>query len=336
VTYSQFEALNECALKGVTKVLILDGPLPEQIPTRASLVGRFHHKALELAATVATADELQKRIEQEISLLQEAVSRWPHLRRLGSVSGWDDVNRSASLAERVAANRSGDIRARRGIERELRSRNGALIGRPDYFSISGVAARLREYKTGAIRDSDGEPLVRYVRQLQFYSQLLVDNYGVQEISGSVESLNGDAFERVIGVEEAAEFSNHVLTTIATVNAELRDAPALGGFAHPAPDACECCDAQVICSVFKASDSLQTAGFEQFFVEGTVADVEAVTAASAKLVTIADDNRSTAVRISVPIDAARGVVAGRRFAFQYLRRHGGQLRWGAASRVFSCD
>jgi hypothetical protein len=336
VTYSQFEELEECPLKGLRKALVLDAALPDFVPSRASLIGHFHHRALELAATAGSVQELERSVEEEILSLQTTVNRWPHLAKLGSVSGWDEVNRSASLARRVAAsraNRAGSVD--RGIERELRSRDGMLVGRPDYFSVDGAVAYLREYKSGPIRDPSGLPLDRYVRQLRFYSQLLVDNYGAKEVSGSVESLNGDAFQCVIAAEDAAAFAKQVWDTVSAINADVRTAPTLSSLARPAADACDCCSAQVICSNFKGSDALQSCGREQFFVEGTVLELDIQPASFLTRVTLADTYRGTVVHLNIPADAAVGLAKGGRFAFQYLRRHGGQLRWGTVSRVLSC-
>jgi hypothetical protein len=337
VTFYQFEYLEQCPLKGLVGALKLDGPLPEQIPRRASIVGTFHHRVLELAATVRTVSDLDESIEAEIALVQAIASKWPHLRRLGNASGWDEINKSASLARRIASRLPGDgASAVRGIERELQSRDGTLVGRPDYYSVGGGIARLREYKSGSIRDSTNKPLASYARQLLFYSKLLFDNYEIHAVRATAESLSGDSFRMLIDSMAAEGLSRGVSKVISGVNSDVRRKLDIVALARPSKDACAYCWAQVICIAFKRNDDVQALEHEQGFVEGLVVQIGSVSEGSMNTVTILDGYRKVSVDLSVPSVEAVEIAAGEKVAVQNLRRHGGRFSWGGATRVLSCE
>src|ERR1700730_18210887 len=170
ITFSQWVSLNRCKLKAALRSAVIAGNLPEPLPTRPALVGLFHHRAMELAVQSASPVTLRDSLEAEIADLQLIVSYSPHLRRLGSVSGWDEVNRSVVLAqERVTANRGLANGAAAAAETSLQSASGLLEGRPDFFSANGSVGLLREYKSGRIRDEKGELLADYRSQALFYS-----------------------------------------------------------------------------------------------------------------------------------------------------------------------
>jgi hypothetical protein len=221
VTYYQWVNLQGCPLKGAIPVFKLDGTLPEQVPTRAVLIGRFHHRAMELAVNASSVTELIHQIDSEIVQLQATVNEWTHLKKSGSVSGWDEVNRSASLARRIASNRGGRNSARvQHVERELKSRDGRLIGRPDFFSIGASDAVLREYKSGPIREPGGQLVPTYVDQLLFYSYLIFENFDVDRVVCHLAALAGDTHEVTIERQQADDFAADVVRLVHRINADL--------------------------------------------------------------------------------------------------------------------
>jgi PD-(D/E)XK nuclease superfamily len=333
LTFYQWVDLEQCPLKGMISTLELDGLLPEPIPTRAALIGRFHHRAMELAATIRDPSELEVRIEEEIAKLQTTVNRWPHLKRAGSASGWDEVNKSAVLATRIVSARSpgGEVGAL-AVEKELQSKDGRLVGRPDYFSVTKGRALLGEYKSGAIRDSSGQPVPVHTDQLRFYSVLIFDNFDVTHVSARVESLSGDAYQIEIEPEAAKGFRARVDRVLGDINAGLRASRDSGVFARPSKEACRSCDAQIVCTKFKQEqDRLDLEG-EQFLIEGLVTQV--VHNGTVTEVTIVDEYRKSTVTLAVPTNAAMELSPRGRFVFLNVRRHGAALAWGHSSRVFS--
>ena len=290
---------------------------------------------MELAQSVASVTKLDEQIEAEIQKIQVTVNQLPHLRKMGAVSGWDEINKSATLARRSASIRgAGNQVEVRSVEQQLQSAQGFLVGRPDYFSVSGNNALLLEYKSGAIRESDGQPLSTYLDQLTFYAVLIFDNFAVDHVVARLESLFGDFFECVIQRQEAKEFAAHVAGAINELNAGTRQGWELNELARPSKEGCSFCEARVICPAFKREqDGLDLNG-EQFLIEGFVTDLVQNAVAAVTKVTIADDYRKSTVTITMPTGAVMDVTAHRRNVFVNLRRHGAALAWGHTSRVLS--
>jgi PD-(D/E)XK nuclease superfamily len=336
VTFYQWVALEQCLSKGIVRSLDLDSALPAPIPTRAVLVGRFHHRAMELAATLRDLTEFDAQIETEIAKLQATVNGWPQLRRAGSVSGWDEINKSVSLAERIISVRGTNDQVRLAkIESEFRSIDGRLVGKPDYFSVEGRHAVLREYKSSAIRDSTGRPESIYLDQLRFYSVLIFANFDVDHVAARLESLSGDVHELAIGKQEANEFEARVARVIDEVNAALRLRLEFSDLAKPSREACVFCEAKILCDAFKRQqDQLELEG-EQFLVEGSVTRVLPASDAEITYITVDDEYRKSTLTLTLPSRAAADVVPRGRWIFLNLRRHGVALAWGHTSRVLSC-
>lgn len=335
LTFSRWNSLQQCTAKGLVHMLALDGQLPEPLPTRGTLVGRFHHQLMELAATVSSEAELDARTEDAIAVLQQEVARWPHLRKAGSVSGWKEVNASASLAMRAFAMRG----ARNGcgpnrVEHMLRSQDGLLLGRPDSFRIVAGSAILREYKSGSIRGKMGSIKETYLDQLTFYAVLIFDNYDVESVVGSLESLGGDRHDIEIRREQAQEFAQRVIGVVAAVNQRARSARSLADLANPSQDACSYCAVRSICVRFKSTqDELALTG-EQLLAEGVVTQVAVQTGRALSAITLSDELRKMSLTLALPSTVVSEMSAGRRYQLLNLRRRGASLEWGCTSQALS--
>jgi PD-(D/E)XK nuclease superfamily len=336
VTFYQWLALERCAFKGLLAFLELDGSLPDPIPTRASLVGTFYHRAMEVAVTAKTEAEVEQILESEINKLQSTVSRWPHLRRAGSVSGWDEINNAFTLATQMASNRHtvGSVDSVL-VEKELCSTNGVLIGRPDYFLVARDRAKLLEYKSSKIRDECGGPSEDHINQLRFYSALIVDSYDVVQIDARIESLSGDSYEVVITRKEAKEFAARVAATIEVVNRSAAQDREFTHLTKPSNENCAFCESRILCAPFKREQDRIGLEGENFVLEGVIKKCDLDSALNIAAVTVADDYRKALVTLMVPTSGCEKIGVGLRTLIVNLRRHGGELAWGHTSRVLSC-
>jgi hypothetical protein len=337
ITLSQWLALQKCQLMGLTSAMLLDGALPERPPTRATLVGRFHHRAMEHAATARNEADLDARIESEIKLLQSDVNRWTHLGRVGSVSGWDEVNAAASIAARLVAERSASaVPALREVEQMLHSSDGLMVGKPDDLSIVGAQGFVTEHKSGAIREEGGQIRRPYLDQILFYSALIFDNYDVHSVRGQLKSLGGDFFEIVVAPRDAQEFAARVRALVDIVNAQCRTENPFSSLTTPSADACGLCSARSVCATFKREQDLLGLEGEQYLIEGALTRVQPSAFRGLSDVTISDECRCVPVTIAAPEQVTSEMTLSDRYQLLNLRRHGGSLEWGLTSKVLTCE
>ena len=333
ITFSQWVSLNRCKLKAALRSAVIRGKLPDPLPTRPALVGLFHHRAMELAVQSPSPAILRDALEAEIAELQLIVSSTPHLRRLGSVSGWDEVNRSVVLAhERLAANRGIVNDTVAAAETSLRSVSGLLVGRPDFYSVGGSLGRLREYKSGRIRDEKGELLTDYRSQALFYASLIFDNTGADLISATVESLSGDRCEIAINRAEARQFAAEVEATLESFNRSLVGLASIERLAEPTQEGCASCIGRVACLPFKrVQESFELSG-EQYVVQGYIRSLE--TRRAQRVVFVQDVCRDKVAELTVPESIACQLELRESYCFGNLSRHGAGWLWGHSSRVYA--
>jgi PD-(D/E)XK nuclease superfamily len=333
VTFSQWVSLTRCKLKAALRSASIDGKLPEPLPTRAALVGVFHHRAMELAVQSRSAGALRDALEAEIANVQSLVSSLSHLRRLGSVSGWDEVNRSVVLAhERANARQRTRSAVAVAAETGLRSASGLLEGRPDFFSVGDSTGRLREYKSGRIRDAEGNLMSEYRAQVLFYSCLLFDNFPVESISASVESLSGDRCEITIGRLEARQFAVEVENMLEGFNRSLEGLASPGILAEPSREGCTFCSGRIVCPSFKkVQDGLELTG-EQYIVQGHVVGFEKKRARCVAIVK--DICRDKQAELIIPETVANTLNQDASYCFYNLARQGTGWLWGLSTRVFA--
>jgi hypothetical protein len=292
---------------------------------------------MELAANALSPAELAKQLDGEIVGLQETVDQWPHLRRAGSVSGWDEVNRSASLARRIASRRGTmNTRGVKYTEVELRSKDGRLVGRPDCFWIGSNEALLREYKSGPLHEPGGQLVRDHIDQLRFYSHLVFENFSVEHVVCYLESLIGDAHEMVIARKEASAFAAEVLKVVDHVNAQLLATKKASSLARPSKAACSGCDVRTACIAFKdRQDQLELTGAE-FILEGVVKAISFHATAPMADVVLTDEKRRVVNIVALPLHKCEGISVGTSYAFLNLRRFGEALIWDQTSRILLRD
>jgi hypothetical protein len=325
-------------LKGLIDCADLDGSLPNPILTRAALVGRFYHRVMELAVVTRDEVELEALIETEIKLVQSEAIKWPHLRRAGTVSGWDEVNAAAAHAMRLckAGKNAGSLATLRRVEHTLRSQDGLLIGKPDRYTIVASNAFLEEYKSGAIRDDLGIAKARFLDQLRFYAVLIFDNHEVETVTGSIQSLTGDTFNTTLERADSIEFASRLATYVEDVNSRVRAGQTPSEFANTSGNACTYCSAHSICQRFKEEqDRIELEG-EQYLCEGTAIDLISGGGEGVSRLTISDEYRKVSIPISLPAGVGSGIEPKRKYQLLNLRRRGSSLEWGFTSRILRFD
>jgi PD-(D/E)XK nuclease superfamily len=336
ITFSAWVSLKRCALKGTLGQATINGELPKSAPSRANLIGTFHHKALELASRGYSPDELRLSLESEIERCQRTVTALPALRRFGSVSGWDEINRSVSLAHDLAAAKGrgvGGGASNAAAETGLRSASGLMEGKPDFFWVNESGATLREYKSVGIRDEDGELLADYLDQVKFYSVLIFDNFDVPIVKASVESLSGDRCDVAVSPAEARQFSMLVEQALREFNRSVEAPVKPETLATPSREACAYCNGRVACEPFKRlQDQLELEG-EQYLIQGMLVRMEPRSANW--VATIGEVYRDKRIQLSIPEEVARQLRSESAYIFFNLRRQGPAFSWGHSSRVMTC-
>lgn len=335
LTFSQSAAMRECRAKALVQVMRLDGQLPRPSPTKRSLIGEFHHFAMQVASTTRNLDSLDVAIEKEIARIQAITGSLPLLRREGAVSSWDEVNRSASLAARLVTRRGSDGAASKLVEKELRSKDGVLVGRPDHLLIAGRRAVLREYKSGAIRERGGEPISSYVDQMLFYSALIYDSFDVTAVDAHLESLVGDSYEIRITRSSVEEFVLEIRQALRELNASLADKASVEQLAKPGKDACGTCSARVVCERFKTDQDKLALKDDQYLVEGVVTDIRNPNGGMVEM-TLSDKYRRRYVIARAPASEVSEVPTGGWLILENMRLHGSSFVWDHSSQVFYRD
>jgi PD-(D/E)XK nuclease superfamily len=336
VTFYEWRSLTQCVLKGMSKALTLSSPLPQEPPTREVLIGRFHHAVMHLAATANSHRELANGVEAQIEAMQAEVDGWPHLRKYGSVSGWDAVNASATLAlSRSPSGKTADPNAIAASEGALISKDGQCSGRPDAFVIRGTSAILREYKSGSIRDQmTGAIKDEYTDQLYFYAGLICDHYPVDTVTGRLESLTGDITETLIDRASATAFGLRVRGDIRNANERIRAASAPQELAAVSKEACNHCDKQLLCHKYRREQSALHLPGDQGVIAGRL--VKHVPRVGGRTVEISLEDECVTLRIDIPANLARSVTVGSQYLLSGLQLSGGHVRWTFVSRMFALD
>lgn len=336
VTYSELIDLQKCLLRGSAGRLLLSTPLPDPVPTRATIVGTFHHQAMEAAGLGLEPEQLEEKLEEMIVAAQSEASASRHLRRLGPVSNWDEINRSFTAAVRWSRRRregkSFDILR---VEQPLTSSDGVLVGKPDRYAVSGDRAVLTEFKTSSLRDAEGNVRDEYLTQLSFYAALLIDNYPVKQVIAHLESTTGEEFSAAIGKDEARQFATGVKDLLSDANQRIAILRSALDLASPTPHACNYCSLRVLCSAFVSRQNELSLDRAQAVLVATLKS-RGVPDEGGLVANLELDEGNRTVRLAVPGELANDVQLQRRYAFANLDIAGSAFRWTEMTQVFSVD
>ncbi|WP_415062095.1 PD-(D/E)XK nuclease family protein [Bdellovibrio sp.] len=331
ITFYDYLALIDCTLKALTTSLMLTHSRAPDIMSKSALVGRFHHKALELAVTVNEKTELKKLIETEISDLQKEVDKWPHLKRCGAVSGWDEVNQSATNAIRIQRE-SRDGKAKVIVERTYRTVDEVLIGRPDYFTIISDKAILKEYKSTSLRTPSGIVKQEFLLQGQFYAALIFDNFPVKKVEVWLESFDGERLDFSVTHSVAEEFKAEVKSIIQKANEIIRNFDVVEELSSPSSSSCQFCKNKIFCPAFpKVQLSLELTG-PVFILDAKLALVHENVNDQISKIQMVSTYTADVYEISIPTIYAEKMKLHERYLIENLLYSSSRFLWTDQSRV----
>lgn len=337
IGFYDFLFLRECTLKAMQKNLRTEPAMPEQMPSRQSLVGIFHHKVMEYVFKVSSLLELESAIELEISATQKITDSWRHLSRSGSVSGWDEINTSATLAHRLYRDvQSSSISGKLGLEAKLRSSDGKLVGRPDFFYIAQSKAILRELKSSSLRDEERQVREEYLEQIQFYALLLFDSFRVSYVDATLESSRGEHISFTFSPQDIEPIRTVALASIEDANRRIVGTKFAQDLATPAASACRGCEKRLICEVFKKSQLSLGLDGDAFVLEGFVDGVTQKSGGQAIEISLTEEFNGTRQSLTLPTIGGEGVIPGKRYLFSDLVYQTGKFRWSERTRVFASE
>jgi hypothetical protein len=326
-------SLQQCALKAMSNNLALTVPLPKSPPTRAVLIGLFHHALMQHASLSKSRAELDSFIEGEISNLQRTVDDNLRLQSQGSVSSWSEVNKSAVAAVEWFSRAKTDTLQRRpaAAEQMLRSGVHGLVGRPDYFAIANRTAELLDFKSARLVDEQGTMKREYDEQLVFYAALLYDNFDIDQVFGTLKPLYGESVRRLVTRSEALQFAEAAKHTLARSNELIATSTAIDQLATPSGKACAHCLKQIICVPYQRLQYTMDQEITEFTVRGVVASMK-LQSASRSIVRIADSACREIREIIAPNRAVAMCAVGDEVAMTGLKVVNTTFIYGRASRV----
>lgn len=177
------------------------------------------------------------------------------------------------------------------VETTLRSRDGLLVGRPDY--VDAGAGEVVDYKTGVGPEDDPAGLRdSEVRQLRLYVHLAREA-GLELKKGAVVRGDGRRVELNVSADDAAAEGQRAREALRAFNAE-----AAAGFeriAEPSPESCRYCPCIPFCEAFWEKASAAWADQCGTQVEGRVSSVTRAIVQNTALITL-------------ELDATRGTIA----------------------------
>ncbi len=177
------------------------------------------------------------------------------------------------------------------VETTLRSRDGLLVGRPDY--VDAGAGEVIDYKTGVGPEADPAGLRdSEVRQLRLYVHLAREA-GLELKKGAVVRADGRRVELNVSAADAAAEGQRAREALRAFNAE-----AGAGFerlTEPSPESCRYCPCIPFCEAFW--EKARAAWVDQCGtqVEGTVSSVSRAIVQNTALITL-------------ELDVTRGTIA----------------------------
>jgi hypothetical protein len=337
VSFYQLKDLHECRLKGVRPNLHLTVSLPDAIPTKALMVGRFHHKAIELARTCLTIGELREALESEIGRLEESAAGYRTVLPRGRVSGWNEINDSFVRAVEVFRRRtSSDLKGKAvSVEKSLSSADGLFVGKPDLYVTEGDGATVIEYKTPALRAEAGDIRAEYYDQLKFYAALLYESYDLEAVVGRLESPIDTPWQVDISKAEALGYLAEARECVASVNSAIRSMTNVFALASPAVESCAVCDLRPVCGPFLNTQRKLEPSSPETYVDGVLMELDIEANGRAAKAKFALNDKESLV-IVLPQSVYEELRCGRRYLLAALYVSGAGREWSGRSQIFQDD
>jgi len=167
------------------------------------------------------------------------------------------------------------------VETTLRSRDGLLVGRPDY--VDPAAGEVVDYKAGARFDDDPDALLdSEARQLRLYVHLGRER-GLELRSGVVVRIDGRRVALDVSEADATAEGQRARETLGAFNAKA--AKSFKELAEPSADACRYCPCIPFCEAFWEAAAPAWVDNCGTHVEGTISAVTKALVQNTALVTL---------------------------------------------------
>ncbi len=144
---------------------------------------------------------------------------------------------------------------RAGAEVTLETLDGKLRARIDYIErlITGVV--IRDYKTGAIADADGDGTIKraYQKQLKLYSAIFAEVTGEWPIHAELVPMAGPSLEIEVVPAECSALAAEARRCLEESNAllnQIADGESEVIAANPSPMACRFCSFRPCCTAYQ--------------------------------------------------------------------------------------
>lgn len=285
-----FESLLSCLLKGFLDT-VPDFP-SHRVTHPKALIGivchdmlqRVHAGAYDNVEPSKIKEVLREQFRQRCQHLLLVSANTKESQRYGSPENWPGYNiryyRLQALALQAYERRKGN-QNRSEIqsvailaERELKSSNGKLVGRPDRVIYQEHAdAVIEDYKTGEIYDGNQlKPHIR--RQMLLYTFLCVESFHVHNVTIRVVPMNGVVYEENVDISEVFQLAKNIFETLDSVNRSLfdisRGARHFNDLAQPSTESCTFCPYRNRCDTYWSS--ITHSNNSLIDVEGTIDSV----------------------------------------------------------------
>lgn len=324
----------QCILRGSKKNIVVTGSLPDEPPSRSTLVGRFYHEIMEFAVKVRSIEQLELDIENSVQKYSVEIQNYSHFNKAGSFSGWPEVNRAVRRAYDLHRSRGSSEHLDTldgGPEKTLVSADKKFIGRPDYYVVTNTQAKIVELKSTAIRDSQGKTKDEYAKQVLFYAGLIFDNYNVTKVEANLESISGDSETFKVSRTDAQAARARDLGLLSQINQTIENAVRTSDLETPSDEACSYCGKRILCERFKAEQLKLRLQGTRNVIEGSVLDIKIGTPVR---LTVQDENLGILIEVQLPSDTLfkdKG-----RFAFTELERTPSGFRASSLTQVYKLN
>lgn len=265
--------------------------------------------------------------------LQSEVDSFPHL-KLGSVSGWDEINQCAvSALQAFSKLKKHAGSSFLGSEKKLVSKDEILVGKPDFFMIMDGTAYLKEYKTSSLFEVTGEIKAEYKEQVLFYAVLLYENFSINNVFATLISTRDGNYKIEISQENAFKFKADVYESIQKANEKISIVNTPQKLSRPNHEACRFCEKKIICRLFKKNQKNLELTKDVFILEGKVISVSENTTPSLSTLKIQEEDTKDIKEIIIPIELSKKINLNHCYVLSDLYYQSENFRWGEKSRIY---
>lgn len=269
IGFYDLEKLSDCELSGLASKIAFAQWLPDELPTRAVIVGRFYHDLMESETRSRANNEDYEFVRSLISKYRTEIITHSRLRGLGDPGTWKEINDAAKSYLLSNFDHEQPTDSRR-VKDKLYSKSGFFVGKPDLLFIAADNAELKEFKSSLIY-SDGDLVQKHIRQLKFYAYLVFENFDVSSVTASLIGLAGHEAPIRISKDDAMQFGRESEAKVAGAWSRIRAAKHPGEVAMTGAW-CKYCSLRPACNSFQ-NDQMSNAEFDGYrFLRGKLLEV----------------------------------------------------------------